>query len=44
MYIDDVKNSLLWRVTWCFLCAHSQDESLCLGLLTVSNGHEPTAR
>lgn len=38
MDLGNREDSLLWGVTWCVPCAHSQSESLCLGLLTVSSG------
>lgn len=38
MDIGNREDSLLWGVTWCVPCAHSQSESLCLGRLTVSSG------
>lgn len=44
LYIGGDKHSLLWSVTWCFLCVHAQSESLCLGLLTVSDGCEMAVR
>lgn len=43
LYIAYDENSLLWSVTWCFPCVHTQSESLCLKLLTVSSGRKLAA-